>query len=484
MSINSQTSIVAAAEHLRALPRALMGGTQTMRAARTLYLPQEKAESTESYDNRMSRSFLFNGFSKTIQNMAGKIFTKGIALGKDMPPDLTMYTENIDLAGRDLNMFAYDVFCDALANGISYILVDMAPATGAIITKAQEKASNRRPWLVNVKAQQVLGWRATDINGVETLTQFRFRNDTCEPDGDFGEKIVKQITVFLRGPDGTHCRTYRQSDAGAWFVYEDIALTLPDIPICPVYINRTGFMDGLPPLLGLAEVNLAHWQSQSDQRNILHFARVPLLFGAGWSDDPSALELGAGRMLVQSAADAKLTYVEHSGASIGAGRDDLKDLEFQMQVLGLELLVPKQSAQSATGAALDASKMNAPLAMMAKALEDALEQAFQFMAQYAGIIMPEDGGSIEVNKDFGVGYGDFRDLTVLMQLVTAGGLSRETMIRELQRRGNLMESIDPNEEVLKAMNEMTTPDPFANDTSPGNSNPTSVGYDTLTGALA
>lgn len=449
MTVNNQTSAVMAAETARHLPRTLMGGTTAMRAAGVMYLPQEKAESPEAYQVRLKRSFLFNGMAKTVQDMAGKVFSKPIALGDDMPPDFVAWSENIDLAGRNLDTFAHTAFCDAMADGVSYIFTDMAPATGAV-TRAQEKALNRRPWFVHIKAQQVLGWRAQDVNGVMTLTQFRFRDDVQEQDGEFGEKLVEQVRVLSRDDGGVTWATYRKDDKGDWTPHAQGAVSIPDIAIAPIYTNRTGFMQGLPPLAALAEVNLAHWQSQSDQRNILHFARVPLLFGAGWSQDNAPLEVGAGRMIVQSDPGATLTVVEHSGAAIGAGRDDLKDLEFQMQVLGLELLIPKAGGQSATGAALDAAKMNAPLAMMAMALQDALEQSFGFMAAYVGLDRDTGGGSVEVNKDFGVMMGA-ADAQAIIAAEAAGLISKATAIRELQRRDVLSQSIDADEEAIAAM---------------------------------
>jgi hypothetical protein len=93
----------------------------------------------------------------------------------------------------------------------------------------------------------------------------------------------------------------------------------PEIPLLPVYINRTDFMRASPPLAKLAELNIAHWQSSSDQRNILHVARVPILFGAGVRRRRQNA-IGASEMVkFNSNPAAKLTYVEHTGAAIGAG---------------------------------------------------------------------------------------------------------------------------------------------------------------------
>jgi hypothetical protein len=134
----------------RRLPTALMGGTQAMRRLGNLYLPQEPAESPAAYSVRLNRSFLFNGFAKTVRDMAGKVFAKPIAVGDDVPPEIVRYTENIDLQGRNLDVFAHDVFTDTLPDGIGYILVEMDPAPvdsdGNVvrITREEEKALNRR----------------------------------------------------------------------------------------------------------------------------------------------------------------------------------------------------------------------------------------------------------------------------------------------------------------------------------------------------
>lgn len=457
-TVATPTAIVSAAEAKRALPRALMGGTAAMRAAKTTYLPQEPAESDKAYTNRLNRSFLFNGYGKTVKDMVGKVLAKPITFGGTTPDEIanpeTGWALNIDLAGRDINSFARDVFTDAF-EGVSYILTDMDAPVG-VVTKAQEKALNRRPWLVHIKACQVLGWRSATINGVQTLTQFRFVDDQGEADGEFGEKTTKQVRVFTKTEAGVIWQTFRPNDKSEWLIYEEGTTTLQQIAVSVVYTGRTGFMAGLPPLADLAEVNQAHWQSQSDQRNILHVARVPILFGAGIPDETAATwTIGAAQALTASDPLAKLSYVEHTGGAIGAGRDDLKDLEFQMQVLGLELLIPKPGSESATGAVIDNAKANAPLTPMANSLEDALENALQFMAEYGGIAT---GGTVQVCKDFSVGL-NAADAATILEAVKAGLIQRTTAIRELQRRGVLSDALDPEEESEAGLNDMNPMEP-------------------------
>lgn len=446
-TVATPTDIVIAAEQQRALPRTLMGGTEAMRKAKKVYLPQEPAEPETGYENRIQRTFLFNGYRKTVKDMSGKVFAKPVQLGDDVPEKLKGYAENIDLTGQGLNNFAYQVFEGGMIDGISYILVEM-PAAQEGATRADDIASGRRPYLVQIPASNLLGWKSAVIGGEHVLTQVRIMERVAEddPEDEFQQIEVQQVRVFDRTDAGVMFRVYREQEKEGkkeWVEVQSGMTSLKDITLVPFYANRTDYMVGLPPLEDLAYTNLAHWQSSSDQRNILHVARVPMLFAKGFGEEDQ-LVVGANSFTKTTSAEADLKYVEHSGKAIESGRDDLKDLEFQMQTLGLELLIPKPGGQSATGAAIDQAKMNSPLAMMADNLKDALEQAFAYMAEYEGL--GEDaGGSITVNTDFGVTLRDAADLTTLLAAVNAGKISQETFLKELIRRGVLME-LDTEEE--------------------------------------
>ena len=426
-----------------------MGGTVAMREASPAhgFLPQEPGESDPSYANRLARTTLFNGYRKTVRDMTGKVFAQPIALGEDVPEKIKGYCENIDLAGRNLSTFAYDVFEDALsAPGVSYILAEMPPAIENA-TLADEIASGRRPYLVHIRAEDVIGWKSELVNGRETLTQLRIEEQATEPDPDnpFEDKEITQIRVLEPGK----WQIWRKRDANAeqpeeWYLYQEGTSTLSHIPLSVVYLKRVEFMCGQPPLEDLAFTNLAHWQSQSDQRNILHVARVPILFGAGF-DDTAKVVIGAGTMSRSSDPAAKLSYVEHSGKAIAAGRDDLKDLELQMQVLGLQLLMPTPN-KTATGEIRDDVKENSQLAMMAKALEDALEQALSDMAEYDGL-GKDAGGSLIVNTDFGIAAGATADLDTLINAARANKITTETFLKELKRRGVLSDDLDIEQEI-------------------------------------
>lgn len=444
-TVENISDAVAAMEDMRELPRALMGGTKAMRAKGKSYLPKEPGEDESGYSARLARTSLFNGFKKAVGDMSGKVFAREIAFGDDMDATLQEYAENIDLAGQNINVFAKGAFDLALSEGIVYFLVDMAPPVtdeaGNVVRLNRAQAAGRRPWAAIIRPEQVLGWKTANVNGEEILTQFRFMEAVTEDDGPYGEKSVEQIRVFIREGNAVRWETHRrQGQSKEWGIHEVGSLTIDEIPIVPSYTIRTGFMAAEPPLLPLAEVNLTHWQSQSDQRNILHVARVPILFGAGFANDDTMV-VGAGTMATSSDPNAKLMYVEHSGAAIESGRQDLKDLEFQMQTLGLELLT--ETAKTATGERRDEDKVMSPLAMYALSLKDALENVFVLFAKYMGM---DNAGSLVINTDFGITSRDATDITNILTAARDKIISRETALRELLRRGFLAD-LEPEEEL-------------------------------------
>ena len=231
----------------RRLPDALLGGTAGMRAAGKVFLPIEPAETEAAYRVRLERSFLFPGYAKAVHDLADKVFGKPIAIGDDVPLQLSAASENVDLTGRGLDVFGHAVFLDGIHSGISYILVEMDPAPTdeagrpVRLSRAQEREMQRRPWAVHVRAEQVLGWRSETVGGVERLTQFRFRETITEDDGDYGEKAVEQIRVFRRDGSAVIWEVHRKTAGGSWVLHKDGVVTIGEIAVCPVYINRTGF---------------------------------------------------------------------------------------------------------------------------------------------------------------------------------------------------------------------------------------------------
>ena len=436
-TVNKRSSVMAKMVEAAEKGRALMGGTDTMRKAGKTYLPKFKAEMDEDYKARLDSSWLFNGMRKTVKDMTGRVFTKPIEIIEGSER-LKEFATDINMQGQDLSAFASDVFKDAFIPGISFIMVD-APRREGETTGAQATSQGLRPYMIHLKVEDVLGFKTELFNNALALSMLRIMESVTEadPEDEFSQINVDQVRVLTREDSTVSVRIYRKNNKDEWLVVDEYTSGAEEITVIPFYAQRTGFFTAEPVLEDLADVNIAHWQSQSDQRHILHFARVPILFASGRGED-EPLVISASQAVTSRETDAKLEWVEHSGAAIGSGRQDLMDLQYQMQALGLQLLVA--SHETATGAVLDSTKETSTLSMMADNLKDALEQALEWMAFYAG--EPEQNITVEVNKDFGIVPLTAQEVQVMQQDVALGLLSKEAYYAERKRRGFLSPDLD------------------------------------------
>jgi len=443
--------------------RALWGGTIAMREAGERYLPREPKESVAAFENRLHRSTLFNGFRRTVKQLSGKPFKKAPKWSDKMPGDMEKWTENIDNNGRSLAAFAMDWLEDGLAAGLSYCLVDFPPQVrdtqGKVVelSLAEERELGRRPYFTMIRADDLIGWRSQKVQGKHVLTQIRIRENVVEDDGEFGTKLIERVRVIERN----NWRLFQKSaiEANNWFQAGSGPNTLGEIGLVPFYANQNGFMSGEPTLMDLADLNLAHWQSSSDQRHILHIARVPILFGKNLAPraDPDGViqgsvsqEIGPNRMILGQ-ENSDLKYVEHGGAAIGAGRDDLADIEDRMTVMGLELLV-RGPRMTATQKTIDTVESDSELHRIVANLKSATEQALIMAAKWVGEKPTAEQVAATYDTDFGITQREATEIDTLLKMRTAGEITRGTFYAELLRRGFLESSFDPEaeEEKLKA----------------------------------
>lgn len=386
----------------------LQGGTTTMRSAGERYLPRNPKESEKDYITRVNRTTLFNVYKRAIQHAVARAFSNDITV-EGYPTELgAIFTQDVDAQNRDLTQFAKALFSDAMNRGASYMLVDFPRRLEQPLTLADAMASGDRPYWISIPARNVLAAYSEFQNGSERLTHFRFLEYALEvtPDG-LDETTIEQVKAFTQAsPNGPVVFTiYREVDGG-WVVYDSgIVEGVPQIPVVCAYTNRTGFFIGTPPLLDLAETNIAHWQSSSEQRNILHVARVPFLHVSGLeptldgNGNDQEIELSI-HSILKTGEKGNAKWVETTGTALTAGADDLADLEQKMEALGLMLTAPRSGNTTATENAINAAESNSLLKDYALSLGDALEQAMYLTGFYLGL--GEVTGRVVIDTSFAV----------------------------------------------------------------------------------
>jgi len=420
----------------------LLGGTKAMRVAGVRHLPKWPKETQDNYSKRLNASTLFPAYSRTVTTLAAKPFSRPVTLNKDIPSQLLPWLDDIDMMGRSIAEFSADMLATALGYGMGGILVDAPVRDGIANTQAAEKAAGVRPYFAKVMPTDMLGWIVEMMNGKPTLTQVRFYETVEEKGTDgFSTNKIRQIKVIGIG----QWSIWRENPFRQWVQISQGTTSIDFVPFVPVYGEFLGFMLSKPPLIELAYLNIKHWQSQSDQDNLLHFARVPIL---GVATDDTQFELTiSGNVAVRIPADAKLSYTEHTGKSIEAGKTSLDDLKDEMRQSGAELLVFRDAPATATEINDDASVGTCALQRVTQALQDSLIIALDMMAKW--IRITSGGGTLKLFNEFGAEAMDDALNQLLVALPDDGLLSRESTYNELQRRWNLNPGVTWKDEKTK-----------------------------------
>jgi len=414
----------------------LWGGTPRMRLAEKKYLPQEPRESNEAYQVRLERTYLFNGYKRAVKHLASQPFTKPVSVS-GLPPELQYIEDDADSQGNSLTDVAYQLLEIGLQRGLYHVLVDY-PLVDGELTVADARRMNIRPYFNVVDPIHLLGWKHHRHGGVNILDEIRMREIEVEETGDgFEETFVTRIRIYRPNEVENHVRY--GSSPGEDFKEESLGEnTLGEIPLITGYTERTGFLTGAPPLEDLIWLNIRHWQSSSDQNNILHVARVPFILGTGFNENElDDIEIGAQRAIISTNSEADMKYVEHTAQAVGAGEKDLQKTEAQMQRMGADILYQKSVArQTATGRQMDKADSLSIMQVIIRDLEHTLERSIQKAGRWLNISERRlEEIKVSVGEDLSLAGAESDPIDKFEMWFDKGRIDIEDYNKEMKRRG-------------------------------------------------
>jgi hypothetical protein len=424
----------------------LLGGTFKIRKGHRKFLPQEPRELDEAYDNRLQRSVLAPYYVRLERMLAGMLTRKPVRLD-DVSDVIREQLFDVDLQGNDLQTWLFQTSRICIRYGHVGVLVD-APKAG----------DNGRPYWVSVSPRDILGWRTELKDGKQQLTQLRLQEKIVVPDGLYGEKQVEQVRVLTPGAFEIH----QKDEQGDFKVVDEGRTSLSEIPFSVAYSNRMGVLESIPPLADIAELNLQHYQVQSDLSNQLHISAVPMLAIFGFPQSAEEISAGPGEAIaLPSPGEADAKYIEPAGNSYDAQFRRLEQIASQINELGLAaVLGSKLVGETAEAKRIDRSQGDSTMMVVAQQMQDMIDNCLRFHAQY---MQEANAGSSLVNRDFLGTRLEPLEIQALLQLYTAGTITQETLLLQLEAGEVLGDDFDVENELEATQNggliEMNTPEP-------------------------
>lgn len=448
---------------------ALDGGTRAMRNAGELFLPREPKEDPAKWAKRRDRSWLFGAFKNTINEFSGMPFTRPTLVrgSETLPETLQRADRDIDRRGRTLTQFGATALREAIKRGVSFILAEFPSGATSLMRGARERLGVR-PYLSHISPMDLFGFEEETVQGgAVRVASFRVHDVKVVKDGDFGQEEVDVVRRYnlqytdgkpiefmdgmtfeerlsLRGLPGT-VEWYEKGEEDDDYNLLDVGpYSFVGNPLTPIYTHRVGFWEGDPAALDLAEKNVEHWQVSSDQSNLLRVARVPILFRRGLSQEEieAGFDIGPTVSVDSKSKDADMKYVEHSGLAIGAGRQNILDIEEQMEVLKLRPRMKQSGDPKATVAAIGEARGMSALETWALDTAQALRIAYGKMLQF------ELGPDAELSDEFQIEV-EVNNLVIdeaasnriknLLEMRKLREIDRQTFLEEIRGIGGLSE---------------------------------------------
>ena len=181
----------------------------------------------------------------------------------------------------------------------------------------------------------------------------------------------------------------------------------------------------------------------------LHISAVPMLAFFGFPQSAEEVSAGPGEAIAFP-SEGRAEYIESKGTSYDAQFKRLEQIASQINELGLAaVLGQKLSAETAEAKRIDRSQGDSTMQVIAQQMQDLIDNCLTFHAEYLG---SNEAGSSFVNRDFLASRLDPQDIGSLLQLYTAGTISQETLLKQLQEGEVLGDEFEVEEELEATQN--------------------------------
>jgi hypothetical protein len=416
-------------------------GTLHPTAKSRRYLPQLPGETSEDYRDRLVSSHFSDKFSQAIRDFVGLVFNNGVRL-VGVPDQILEHWSSLDGAGMPGDRLCSLLGIRSLMYGHGFALVDFPAEDMAVVSLADSLGAKRSPYWHGYEPQQVINWRYRRVSGRQVLDMAIIRYQETLPDGPYGEQqqtFYLQLTpgrfdtfILEKGRDSQVKQYHIPERSGVMGLRRrGVVQPFDYIPlVCCYGGDRVGFYQSNPTLLSLAKLNLVHYQVGSDHRQKMHYCCFPTPVRVGGQGEDVIL---GPRKLMDVPLGGSFGWVEPNSQSLVLSRQELRDLESEMDFLGADYLAKPSDRQAAMTTQVAAKKIESELFLFAQDFAAGLSECLRFHALWLGL---PSGGHVSLDTKF------FSDLVTDPQLLLAYLRMRELgdittgELRELATKAN------------------------------------------------
>lgn len=379
--------------------------------------------------------------ARTVETFGGLVFLKSPA--RTFPEGLEALTDDVTQTGQEIDRFAEACFDGVLLTGVVGVLVDYPDApTG--LSRADAEKLGHRPILRMYDGNSILA----GPNKIRLLEDYEVQGAD-----EFTFETKPQVRVLDLDEGGNYRQRVFRQDGGAWVVHETLHPQMASQPLksIPIFFSNSRDNEARPekpPMLDIADVNIAHLNNSAQQEWALAWLGAPILFGAGIElAEGETIQMGASSGVFSQNHQAKLEIVQADAAKFSGLKTAMDDKRRDAASLGARMLTETpRAAIAAETARIERAGETSVVGAIANAVSQCLTNALRFMAQWAGLpveVASKDGTKRPIlywlNTDLLPTRMSPQEITSLLDAWQRGALSKKELFSRFQEA----EIVDP-----------------------------------------
>nr|WP_314468948.1 DUF4055 domain-containing protein [uncultured Campylobacter sp.] len=428
--------------------------------AKEKYVPKLSDQEAEEYSAYVGRAEFYNATARTQVALTGLLFAKPSKV--ELPEALKTIGENISLDDDTLEALAKNIADECLSVGRCGVLVDLPNVEKADYSKLEAERLNLRAYATLYKAENIINWRTTKINGSNVTSLVVLAETYAEPTQDeFVDKIKTRYRVLDLHDGYYRQRVFSETKAGNFEVVSEIypsanGQKLEYLPFTFFNVNDLKTSVEKPPLLDLAKVNISHFRSEVDLEHGTHFTALPTPYVTGYQGESSEkLKIGSTAVWVINDPSAKVGFLEFSGAGLSTLENRIAVKEKRMSILGARLLLDeKKTAEATETLQMRKSGENAVLTNVASTISEGIVSFLKDIAFFENIA--GENLIYEINTDYNLTMIEPQLLAQIIAGIQSGDIPNEVLYDALLK-GELMPKTIQSYEDYQAKLEQAAP---------------------------
>lgn len=417
-----------------------IAGQRAVKKGGTRYLPKpnaddESEENVARYDAYKDRAVFYNVTQRTLSGLVGEVFARDPV--EELPTRLDVVAEDADGSGLTLTQLAKRATRYTLSKGRAGVLADY-PAVEEGVSKADVESGNIQPTLTIYDAIQIINWRTKKHKAKTYLTLVVLEEQYDDEDDGFSVTKKKQQRV-LRLTEGVYTvEIYRDGSLyhGPATPTDASGKTFDEIPFTFIGSENNDAEIDHPPMLDLAQINVAHYRNSADYEEGVYMHGQPTPVFSGLTEDwvknvmDGQVRLGSrGGVMLPTGGSADLMQMDANTAASEA----MDKKERQMVALGAKLVEQKEVQRTATEADIENNSETSVLSDVAKNVSAAILFGLKQCARFTG----DNPDAIEyvLNTDFSLSRMSAQERQQLISEWQAGAVTFSEMRAAMRKSG-------------------------------------------------